>query len=135
MGLAMGFANAAEDFEFSIQFVLGRVPNLKFKSVWRALGDTDQHVVARAICEYLERENWRFHRGPSKSNARPADTIDGDPFDEAIDDAIAACDDDPRATIKALLIANSYLEAEMRIAQNEGPVINGRMLRTREIKS
>jgi len=134
MGLAMGFANAAEDFEFSIQFVLGRVPNLKFKSVWRALGDTDQHVVARAMCEYLERENWRFHRGPPKSNARPADTIDGDPFDEAIDDAIAACDDDPRATIKALLIANSYLEAEMRIVHDAAPVMRGRMFKDVKVK-
>ena len=131
----MGFANTTEDFEFSIQFVLGRVPNLRFKSAWRALGDADQHIVARAIREHLEHESWRVHRDPPRPNARPADAIEGDPFDEAIDDAIAACDSDPRATIKALLIANSYLEAEMRVAQNEAPVIDGRMLHTREIKN
>ena len=52
-------------------------------------------------------------------------------FDEAIEDAIAACDGDPRATIKALLIANSYLEAEMRIAHDAAPVLMAACSKTR----
>jgi len=38
---------------------------------------------------------------------------DGDELEEAVDGALAACDGDPRATIRALLLANSYLEAEV----------------------
>jgi hypothetical protein len=38
---------------------------------------------------------------------------DGDLLEEAVDGAIAACDGDMRATVRALLLANSYLEAEV----------------------
>jgi hypothetical protein len=34
-------------------------------------------------------------------------------LETAVDDAIAACDGDLRATIRALLVANSFLYAEM----------------------
>jgi len=123
----MAFANAAEDFEFSLQFVLGRIPNRKFRAVWRALPDMDQRVIAKAIREYLELANWRYHKGPSaQSHTRAPGGIEDDPFEQAIDEAIATCDGEPRATIKALLIANSYLEAEMRIVQGKEPRLQGR---------
>ena len=53
---------------------------------------------------------------------------------EAIEDAIATCDGDSRATIKALLIANSYLEAEMRIVHDAAPVMRGRMFKDVKVK-
>jgi hypothetical protein len=34
-------------------------------------------------------------------------------LEEAVDQAIAACDGDLRATIRALIIANEYLETEV----------------------
>ena len=126
----MGFGDVPEDFEFSLQFALARMPQPRFRAAWRALGDADQHVIARAIRENLELAGWRYHRGASaSSHARPLDANEGDdPFDGAIDEAIATCDGDPRATIKALLIANSYLEAEMR-THDAAPVTRGAMFR------
>lgn len=41
-------------------------------------------------------------------NAQDADELEAD-----IDQAIAACDGDLRATIRALIIANDYLESEV----------------------
>ena len=38
---------------------------------------------------------------------------DGSDLDAAIDQAIAACDGDLRATIGALIVANSFLETEV----------------------
>jgi hypothetical protein len=34
-------------------------------------------------------------------------------LDQAVDGAIAACGDDARAAVRALLLANAYLEAEV----------------------
>lgn len=34
-------------------------------------------------------------------------------LDAAVDEAIAACDGDPRATVRALLVANDFLGAEL----------------------
>ena len=131
----MGFGDAPDDFEFSLQFVLGRVPVPRFRAAWRALGEGDQHVIARAIRENLELAGWRYHRGASaSSHARPLDANEGDdPFDGAIDEAIATCDGDPRATIKALLIANAYLEAELR-TQDTAPVTCGGVFKERKAK-
>ncbi len=39
---------------------------------------------------------------------------DVDPYERACDQAIAMCDGDLRSTIKVLLMANEYLEAELR---------------------
>ena len=47
----------------------------------------------------------------SESAPKPEDN-DGE-LDAAIDEAIAACDGDLRATIGALIVANNYLEAEV----------------------
>ena len=37
----------------------------------------------------------------------------GDELEEAVEQAIAACEGDARAAVRALLIANAYLEAEI----------------------
>jgi hypothetical protein len=40
-------------------------------------------------------------------------TQDADELEADIDQAIAACDGDLRATIRALIVANNYLESEV----------------------
>jgi hypothetical protein len=42
---------------------------------------------------------------------------DVDPYERACDQAIAMCDGDLRSTIKVLLMANEYLEAELQELQ------------------
>jgi hypothetical protein len=44
----------------------------------------------------------------SQPNAQGADELE-----TAIDQAIATCDGDMRATIRALIVANNYLESEV----------------------
>jgi hypothetical protein len=46
------------------------------------------------------------------SRSRPRNQED-DELEAAVDQAIAACDGDRRATIRALIVANNYLEAEV----------------------
>jgi hypothetical protein len=43
----------------------------------------------------------------------PQSNTDESELEAAIDQAIAACDGDLRATIRALVIANNFLEAEV----------------------
>jgi hypothetical protein len=38
---------------------------------------------------------------------------DADELESAVDQAIAACDGDMRSTIRALIVANEYLESEV----------------------
>jgi len=38
---------------------------------------------------------------------------DGDELEAAVDQAIAACDGDMRSTIRALIVANEFLESEV----------------------
>ena len=45
-------------------------------------------------------------------NSRPSPQQDRE-LEAAIDEAIAACDGDPRATIRALIVANNFLECEV----------------------
>jgi hypothetical protein len=40
-----------------------------------------------------------------------------DPYEKACDQAIAMCDGNMRSTIKALIMANEYLELELRELQ------------------
>jgi len=42
---------------------------------------------------------------------------DSDPYEKACDQAIAMCDGNLRSTIKALIMANEYLEAELEELQ------------------
>ena len=44
---------------------------------------------------------------------RQADEADDDGLEEAVDQAISACGGDLRATIRALIVANNFLEAEV----------------------
>ena len=44
---------------------------------------------------------------------RQADEADDDGLEEAVDQAIAACGGDLRATIRALIVANNFLETEV----------------------
>ena len=46
----------------------------------------------------------------AKSNHSSADDSE---LEAAVDEAIAACDGDLRATIRALIIANNFLESEV----------------------
>lgn len=44
--------------------------------------------------------------------------MDDDSLEQAVDGAVAACGGDARATVRALLVANAYLEAEVeRLAE------------------
>lgn len=47
------------------------------------------------------------------SDPQPITSQDGDGLDAAVDQAVAACNGDTRATIRALIIANEYLESEV----------------------
>ncbi len=42
-----------------------------------------------------------------------ANSIEESELEAAVDQAIAACDGDPRATIRALIVANNFLESEV----------------------
>ncbi|MCP3461107.1 hypothetical protein [Bradyrhizobium sp. CCGUVB23] len=47
------------------------------------------------------------------SSASEANAWDAGELEVAIDQAIAACDGDLRSTIRALIVANEYLESEV----------------------
>jgi len=46
--------------------------------------------------------------------SEPALLSDNHRYEQACDQAIAMCDDNLRSTIKALIMANEYLEAELQ---------------------
>jgi hypothetical protein len=48
---------------------------------------------------------------------KPISTSDHDRYDQACDQAIAMCDGNLRSAIKALLLVNEYLEAEVEELQ------------------
>jgi hypothetical protein len=57
---------------------------------------------------------------PAKSepaNSEPACLSDVSRYERACDEAIAMCDGNMRSTIKALIMANEYLEAELQELQ------------------
>ena len=47
------------------------------------------------------------------SSASQANAQDTEDLEAAVDQAIAACEGDMRATIRALIVANDYLESEV----------------------
>jgi hypothetical protein len=49
--------------------------------------------------------------------SEPAPSSDIHGYEQACDQAIAMCDGNMRSTIKALIMANEYLEAELRELQ------------------
>lgn len=48
---------------------------------------------------------------------KSSDHIDPQELEAAVDEAIAACDGDPRAAVRALILANSYLEYELAMTR------------------
>jgi hypothetical protein len=49
--------------------------------------------------------------------SEPAPMTDNDRYEQACNQAIAMCDGNLRSTIKALIMANEYLEAELQELQ------------------
>ena len=49
----------------------------------------------------------------SEANEQDADEQDADELEAAVDQAIAACDGDMRSAIRALIVANDFLETEV----------------------
>jgi hypothetical protein len=49
--------------------------------------------------------------------SEPASLSASDPYERACDQAIAMCDGNMRSTIKVLIMANEYLEMELRELQ------------------
>ena len=47
------------------------------------------------------------------SSSSPPETEPNDGLEAAVDQAISACGGDTRATIRALIVANEYLESEV----------------------
>jgi hypothetical protein len=50
-------------------------------------------------------------------SAQPETALPTDPYEASCDEAIATCGGDMRGTIKALLYANEFLEADLLKAQ------------------
>jgi hypothetical protein len=46
-------------------------------------------------------------------SSSPSNTEEGDGLETSVDQAIAACGGDMRSTIRALIVANEYLETEV----------------------
>jgi hypothetical protein len=49
--------------------------------------------------------------------SEPISTVDSHRYEQACDQAIAMCDGNLRSTIKALIMANEYLETELHELQ------------------
>jgi hypothetical protein len=54
------------------------------------------------------------------ATSEPASLFDVSRYERACDEAIAMCDGNMRSTIKALIMANEYLEAELQELQTAG---------------
>jgi hypothetical protein len=70
----------------------------------------------------------REHCGNADMSAKPQLGSPVDPYDAACDQAIATCGGDMRGTIKALLCANEFLEADLskaRVAASKGYIRQG----------
>ncbi|MFG1464804.1 hypothetical protein V5F77_18120 [Xanthobacter sp. DSM 24535] len=57
---------------------------------------------------------------PKPAESRTADPADFDVSEPDIDAAVAACDGDARATIRALLVAYAMLERDMSLMTSAG---------------
>jgi hypothetical protein len=55
------------------------------------------------------------------ANSEPASLSDVSRYERACDEAIAMCDGNMRSTIKALIMANEYLEVELQDLQAAPP--------------
>ena len=107
-----------QSLEYSINFALSRLPLRAFRELWQATNELEQRVVAASIREYLEIEKWEFRRNA----VHAADGLRNQ-HDDAIEEVTATCGGEPRAAIKALLVANKFLEEELerqRVATSSG---------------
>jgi hypothetical protein len=62
--------------------------------------------------------NPELHKVPSETGRNPQS--DADQLDAAADQAIAACGGDAREAVKALLVANAFVEAEIEASVSRG---------------
>jgi hypothetical protein len=93
-------------------------------------------IIQKNCRQHLTRpeQNRNIHQ-PRISQARtfamsePAPMTDNDHYEQACSQAIAMCDGNLRSTIKALIMANEYLEAELQ--QLQAGVSNGDARRER----
>ena len=67
----------------------------------------------------------------SKSAASLSAAFDNSHYEQACDQAIAMCDGNLRSTIKALIMANEYLEVEMQDMQEALSAALERLSRTK----
>jgi hypothetical protein len=110
-GVSMAVANEAVAFEFSLQAALSRVPHAEFRYLWQLTNGLERGVIAHAIREYLELERWAFKRNDATAS-------EPDAYEQAIDEVVATCGGDVRGAVKALLVANEFLEAELKASQD-----------------
>jgi hypothetical protein len=61
--------------------------------------------------EHIDKPNGSF------AMSAPSQLLDNSRYEQACDQAIAMCDGNLRSTIKALIMANEYLEAELEELQ------------------
>jgi hypothetical protein len=62
-----------------------------------------------------QKENMRHHRPDgttTMSSSSPANAEEDNGLEAAVNQAIAACGGDMRSTIRALIVANEFLESE-----------------------
>jgi hypothetical protein len=64
-----------------------------------------------------KREHTPASKPGSFAMSAPSHLIDNSRYEQACDQAIAMCDGNLRSTIKALIMANEYLEAELEELQ------------------
>jgi hypothetical protein len=98
--------------EFSIKAALSRAPLREFRDLWRVTHELEQLVMVTAVRKFLEAENWSFRR-----EALLLVELPDDAYEATIDEVIATCGGDIRAALKALLVANEFLEAELNASQ------------------
>jgi hypothetical protein len=60
-----------------------------------------------------QKENMSAHDRTDPMPADPRQITDDQGLEQAVEQAIAACGGDLRATIRALIVANDYLEGEV----------------------
>ena len=112
--------------DYSLRHALSRMPSRGLRNAWIATNEIEQRVVSSSIREYLAAGRWSFRR----QVIVVADS-EYEPLDPAIDEVITACGNDPRAALKALLVANDFLETELervRLATSAG-FSRGQLLR------
>jgi hypothetical protein len=64
-----------------------------------------------------EHQDYRSSHNGNFAMSESAALSDADRYEQACDQAIAMCDGNLRSTIKALIMANEYLEAELQEVQ------------------